>query len=111
MKLLGILTHMMSGVALLSVVLGASALLAAPDDPAYRASAEKWRQSYEASLKSNDGWLTVSGLYWMHDGENRFGSDPLNDIVLPASSSPAQAGSFEFHDGKTTVHVNSGVKI
>jgi uncharacterized protein (DUF1684 family) len=77
----------------------------------YQQSIEKWRQAYEASLKSDGGWLTVSGLFWLHEGENRFGADPLNDIVLPAASVPAVAGYFDFHAGKTVVHVNSGVPI
>ena len=75
---------------------------------AYRQSVEKWRHDYEAQLTSDSGWLSVSGLFWLHEGENRFGSDPLNDIVLPASA-PAQAGTFDFHAGKTTVHIRSGV--
>jgi uncharacterized protein (DUF1684 family) len=83
-------------------------LLGPPADPAYRATIEKWRQAYEADLKSDHGWLSVSGLFWLHEGQNTFGSGPLNDIVLPASA-PAKAGSFEFHAGRTTVHVNSGV--
>jgi uncharacterized protein (DUF1684 family) len=97
----------------IGLALGVAVLfaLAAPEDESYRASVEKWRLDYEASLKSDDGWLTVSGLFWLHDGENRFGSDALNDIVLPAGSAPAQAGSFVFHDDKTVVHVNPGVKI
>jgi len=77
-------------------------------DPAYRASVEKWRQAYEADLKSDHGWLSVSGLFWLHEGENTFGSGPLNDIVLPAPA-PASAGSFEFHSGRTVVHLKSGV--
>jgi uncharacterized protein len=87
----------------------ASVLFAAPADaPTYRQSVEKWRQAYEAQLKSDGGWLTVSGLFWLHDGDNTFGSGPLNDIVLPASA-PTSAGSFEFHTGHTTVHIKSGV--
>jgi uncharacterized protein (DUF1684 family) len=77
-------------------------------DPAYRASVEKWRQAYEADLKSDHGWLSVSGLFWLHEGENSFGSGPLNDIVLPAPA-PASAGSFEFRAGHTVVHVKTGV--
>ena len=77
-------------------------------DPVYRASVEKWRQAYEADLKSDHGWLSVSGLFWLHEGANTFGSGPLNDMVLPAPA-PANAGRFEFHAGRTVVHVNSGV--
>jgi len=78
------------------------------DSSAYRQSVEKWRHDYEAQLTSDSGWLSVSGLFWLHEGENRFGSDPLNDIVLPASA-PAQAGTFDFHAGKTTVHIHPSV--
>lgn len=84
---------------------------AAESDAAYRASVEKWRAQRETSLKADGGWLSVAGLFWLHDGDNRFGSDPLNDIVLPARSAPAQAGTFEFHGGKTVVHVSAGVPV
>lgn len=82
---------------------------ASAQDAAYRLSVEKWRQDYAAYLTSDTGWLTVSGLFWLHEGENRFGSDPKNAIVLPAASAPAHAGTFEFQGGKTTVHLDPGV--
>ena len=84
------------------------ACVASADSAGYRQSIEKWRHDYEADLTSDSGWLSVSGLFWLHEGENRFGSDPLNDIVLPASA-PAQAGTFDFHAGKTIVHIHPGV--
>ena len=99
------------GAVMLCAVLGAFSWLARAGELTYRASIEKWRQDYEASLKSDDGWLTVSGLFWLHEGENRFGTDPLNDIVLPATSGPPDAGYFVLHSGKTVVHVNRGAKI
>lgn len=77
-------------------------------DASYQLAIGKWRQAYEADLKSDNGWLTVSGLFWLHEGENSFGSGPLNDIVLPAPA-PGAAGSFEFHSGRTIVHVKPGV--
>jgi hypothetical protein len=92
----------------LSLVFLFFACVAGADSSAYRQSVEKWRHDYEAQLTSDSGWLTISGLFWLHEGENRFGSDPLNDIVLPASA-PAQAGTIDFHVGKSTVHIHSGV--
>ncbi|MGB8590661.1 MAG: DUF1684 domain-containing protein [Candidatus Acidiferrales bacterium] len=91
-------------------ICAASSAVTAQED-AYRAGVEKWRQNYEASLKADNGWLTVSGLFWLHEGENHFGSDPLNDIVLTEGSLPPDAGYFDFHHGKTIVHVNPGVAI
>lgn len=85
--------------------------LAPADNPSYKQSVEKWRQDYENSLKADDGWLTVAGLFWLHEGQNRFGSAAGNDIVLPAGSAPATAGYFDFHAGKTVVHVNPGVPV
>lgn len=87
------------------------AMAAAGEDPGYRASVEKWRQAYEADLKSDHGWLTISGLFWLHEGENHFGSEALNDVVLPEGAAPADAGYFELRSGKITVHVNPGVPI
>jgi uncharacterized protein (DUF1684 family) len=81
------------------------------DGAAYRASVEKWRQDYEADLRSDHGWLTISGLFWLHEGENKFGSDPLNDIVMPESSSPPVAGTFELRDGKVIAHIKPGAPV
>jgi uncharacterized protein (DUF1684 family) len=80
------------------------------DDVSYKNEVDKWRVDYEARLKSDDGWLTVAGLFWLHEGENSFGSAPGNDVVLPAPA-PAHAGHFDLHAGKTTVHVNPGPLI
>src|SRR5208282_531079 len=88
------------------LVLLLMAFVVSADSFAYRQSIEKWRHDYESQLTSDSGWLSVAGLFWLHEGENRFGSDPLNDIVLPAS---AQAGTFDFHAGRTTVHIRPGV--
>lgn len=52
---------------------------------------ERWRREREVDLKSDDGWLTVCGLSWLRPGETRVGSDPGNDVVLPAHA-PAVAG-------------------
>lgn len=97
--------------AALSALISSAAAQNAPqhpaDDAAYRASVEKWRADYEGDLRSDHGWLIVAGLFWLHDGENRFGSDPLNDIVLPAPARP-DAGSFDLRDGTVTVHLNRG---
>ncbi|MGB9120840.1 MAG: DUF1684 domain-containing protein [Candidatus Angelobacter sp.] len=93
------------------LLLSASVCLGAIEVSPYQQSVEKWRQSYEATLKADDGWLTVSALLWLHEGENTFGSDSSNAIVLPYSYVPAKAGYFDFHAGKTVIHVNPGVPI
>jgi uncharacterized protein (DUF1684 family) len=76
----------------------------------YQTDIDKWRQERETRLKSDTGWLTVAGLFWLKEGPNRFGSDARNDIVLPASA-PAAAGVFERQGDKVTVKVQSGAAV
>jgi uncharacterized protein (DUF1684 family) len=83
-----------------SVSLAAGVLLAA----SYESEILSWRAEREQRLKSDNGWLTVAGLYWLKEGRNSFGAAKTNDIVLP--DGPAQAGWFELHDGKVSVHVS-----
>lgn len=82
---------------------------AAPAD--YKASVESWRKERETDLRSENGWLTVAGLFWLKEGDNRLGTDPANDIVLPKGSAPAHAGVFTFHAGKTMLRVEGGAPI
>jgi uncharacterized protein len=80
---------------------------ALPSDP-YLAEVTKFRQDREVNLKSNAGWLTIAGLWFLTTPSTTFGSDPLNDIVFPASA-PPRAGTFELRDGKVTVKAAEGV--
>jgi uncharacterized protein (DUF1684 family) len=75
------------------LLLAAGITSAAGADPAYITEVGKWRVSYEEKLKAPDGWLSVSGLAWLHQGENTVGSDPKSDIVL-RDGLPKRAGVF-----------------
>jgi uncharacterized protein (DUF1684 family) len=63
-----------------------------------------WWAARDERLRSPDGWLTLVGLHWLEEGENRFGSDPANQIVLRGDDVPALAGSLWLADG--AVHLN-----
>jgi uncharacterized protein (DUF1684 family) len=73
------------------------------DPAAYAKETDQWRTERWASLKSENGWLTLVGLFWLKDGENKFGSDAANEIVLPANKIAAQAGVFVLKDGKVRI--------
>lgn len=90
------------------MILVAASMLSA-QDAAYRQMIEKWRQEREERLKADDGWLTVAGLFFLQEGENRVGSDPVNDIVLP--SGPPEIGVFEYRGGKLTARIKEGVTV
>ena len=56
----------------------------------YQSEMAEWRRQREDALKRDNGWLTVAGLFWLHEGPNRFGKDSANDIVPP--SGPTRTG-------------------
>jgi hypothetical protein len=79
--------------------------------PPYKAEIEKWRQEREASIRKDDGWLAVAGLFWLKEGENRVGRGAANQIVLPPRSAPERVGTFVLRGGKTTFTAERGVAV
>jgi uncharacterized protein (DUF1684 family) len=73
------------------------------DRAAYENEIEQWQKNRLASLTKDDGWLTLIGLYWLNEGENKFGSDKSNAIVLPKDKVSAFAGSFWLEGGQVQV--------
>jgi uncharacterized protein (DUF1684 family) len=80
-------------------------------DPAYRAEIEKWRAARLARLTAPDGWLSLTGLFWLSEGDNTFGSDPADPVVLPAGSSPPVAGVLRLAEGRVTVQARPEVPV
>lgn len=67
----------------------------------FQSDIAQWRRQREENLKRDGGWLSVAGLFWLHEGTNTFGKDTANDIVLP--DGPAKAGTFELRGEKVTL--------
>ena len=87
-------------------------LLAAPTPEAHRAEIEAWRAKRMASLKREDGWLTLVGLFWLEQGENRFGSDPkANRIVFPKGTAPETMGSLDLSGTTVTLRAKPGTDL
>lgn len=79
--------------------------MAAEPDTAYANEMLRWRAQRETRLKSDGGWLTVAGLFWLKPGNNRFGTDHGNDVVLPESSAQPHGGFFELAEGEVRIKV------
>jgi len=62
----------------------------------------------EKILLADDGWFTVSGLHFLNPGENKFGSDPLNDVVLEYADVPKQAGVITMNGTNVTIKAAEG---
>ena len=77
----------------------------------YYSQIQDWRKEHERKLASPDGWLAISGLFWLEEGKNRFGCAQSNEIVLPSEAAPEQAGVFSFKQGEISLKVNDGVNL
>lgn len=78
---------------------------------AYRRELEQWRAQHQRKLAAEDGWLTVVGLDWLKDGENRVGADPSSDIPLPPGSAPQRVATISLRAGKAVLHPAPGVAL
>lgn len=63
-----------------------------------------WRAVAEAALRAPEGWLSLAGLFWLHEGTNRVGSDPGYEIALPAGAPPF-VGEICLRDELVTIGV------
>lgn len=73
---------------------------------AHRADVEAWRAGRYERLRQPLGWLSLVGLEWLAEGDNRLGSDPGMDLRL--SSGPAFAGTLRLRQGRVTAHAADG---
>jgi uncharacterized protein (DUF1684 family) len=76
--------------AVLGLVLSGAA---PPGDEAPRAETLAWRQKREADLKADQGWLAVSGLPWLKEGETTIGSG--EGSVIRLADGPVRWGVIE----------------
>ena len=83
------------------------------DANAYAKEIEQWHSERLAGLKSEDGWLTLVGLFWLKDGNNKIGSDKSNDIVLTKEQIGSQTGVFvlQNHTVQFEAPPNSGFTV
>ena len=65
-----------------------------PAGPGYAAEIDAWKAKRVASLRSDDGWLTVVGLFWLSEGANTVGSAADSVVVLPHHGIPAKVGTL-----------------
>src|SRR5688572_29290318 len=83
---------------------------AADSAAAHAAAVEEWRAKRDGRLRSEDGWLSLVGLYWLQPGENRFGSAPDNQLVFPAAAPPL-AGSLVVDGSRVTLRAQPGAGL
>ena len=90
---------------LIGLLLVGGMMLAAENAPAdYRNQILAWRQQRETGLRSENGWLTLAGLFWLKPGNNSIGAGDTNDFLLP-DGTPPQVGVLNL-SGKIVTFTN-----
>jgi uncharacterized protein len=99
--------------ALLSM--SASCLFAKEQTLPYKQSVEQWRKDAEASLRKDNGWLTLAGRYVLKPGNSSIGCGEGFEVKFPEGTCPegdnavgfVTVGESEGKDGKPTVTLTS----
>lgn len=69
-----------------------------------------WRTDMSERLRAPYGWLALTGLFWLEDGENSLGSAPDSAVRLPARA-PAQLGNLHLANGQVSLHPAPGAAL
>jgi uncharacterized protein (DUF1684 family) len=64
-----------------------------------------------SSLKSENGWLNLAGLFWLKEGKNTFGGNEKNDFVFPSEHSDPYLGELFLNNGKVYYHTLSATML
>jgi uncharacterized protein len=78
----------------LAAAIGAASRLVRGETVPYQQQIAEWRRKREASLKAVDGWLTVTGLQWLHEGINKI--DGVEGVA------------FDLQSGRTIARIGAG---
>jgi uncharacterized protein len=101
---------MMMGRAVVLSMIVAATLQAQDISPSYRAEIKAWQQNREAGLRSDSGWLTLVGLFWLKPGKNTIGSGDTSDFLLPKHA-PPQIGVLELDGTEVTFRNLAGDQV
>ena len=76
----------------------------------YQQSINEWRKERNETIRKENGWLALAGLYWLKLGKNQLGSDPKSEIVLPERI-PANIGYLEYNGKSVSLRTPTAQKI
>jgi uncharacterized protein (DUF1684 family) len=71
----------------------------------YLESVNQWHSERIADLKTPNGWLNLEGLFWLHKGNNTFGSAQESDCFYDNKNFPTYLGDF-IYEGDSVQWVN-----
>ncbi len=76
----------------------------------YRQVLNEWRAERDETIRRENGWLALVGLFWLKLGKNQFGSDPKCEVQLHERV-PAFAGTIEYNGKSVSLRTSAGEKV
>ncbi len=76
----------------------------------YLQTINEWRKEREKSIRKENGWLSLTGLYWLKPGKNQIGSDANAEIQLPERI-PSNIGYLEYDEKTVTLQTGANQKV
>jgi uncharacterized protein (DUF1684 family) len=76
----------------------------------YEAQVLQWRTERLNSLTRENGWLSLAGLFWLNQGRNLVGSNPMCEVILPEHA-PTFLGIIEWNGKIARLQVAEGVRV
>jgi uncharacterized protein (DUF1684 family) len=70
----------------------------------------QWRAKKYDDLVRENGWMALAGLFWLHQGRNLIGSNPMCEVVLPERG-PTFLGIVELKGKTARLHAAEGVAV
>ena len=77
----------------------------------YEKEIKAFRKIRIDSLQHENGYLNLSGLFWLKEGENTIGADPKNDFVFPTEHSDSFLGTIILNKGVVTFNSNAANQV
>ena len=77
----------------------------------YEKEIKAFRKIRIDSLQHENGYLNLSGLFWLKEGENTIGADPKNDFVFPTEHSDFFLGTIILNKGVVTFKSNAANQV
>ena len=76
----------------------------------YESKILEWQAKKYDDLVRENGWLALAGLFWLNEGRNLVGSNPMCEVVLPERA-PTFLGVVHMQGKTTRFTVAEGVRV
>jgi hypothetical protein len=80
-------------------------------DQAYLEEIQAWREQLDESIRAENGWLALAGLYWLDEGDHSVGHSSDCAITLPFENAPDLLGVFTRSGRRVLFQANEDLEV